>query len=63
MNVTTSTVAGGGNGVQNHNEGDIVVFETADGRKGALLVTTNAKITKYMTADLMYQASPASAGK
>ena len=63
LTVTTSTVAGGGNGVQNLNEGDIVVFETADGRKGALLVKTNAKVSKYMTADLMYQATPASAGK
>ncbi|MBN2664451.1 MAG: hypothetical protein JXR68_12445 [Bacteroidales bacterium] len=63
LTVTTSTVAGGGNGVQNLNEGDIVIFETADGRKGALLVKTNAKISMYMTADLMYQATPASAGK
>ncbi len=62
LTVTTSTVAGGGNGVQNLNEGDIVVFETADGRKGALLVKTNAKVTKNMTADFMYQKTAASAG-
>ncbi len=62
LTVTTSSLTGGGNGVQNLNEGDIVVFETADGRKGALLVKTNAKITKNMTADLMYQKTAASAG-
>jgi len=63
LDITTSTVAGGGNGLQNLNEGDIVVFETADGRKGALLVKTNAKISMYMTADFAYQATAGTAGK
>ncbi len=54
LTVITSTIAGGGNGVQNLNEGDIVIFETEDGRKGALLVKTNVKITRRMTADFKY---------
>lgn len=65
LTVTTSTVSsanGSGNGVQGLNQGDIVVYQTADGRKGALLVKTNAKTTKYMTADLKYQGT-SSAGK
>ena len=63
LQITSETVSGGGNGVQNLNEGDIVVYETADGRKGALKVNTNTKVTKYMTADLKYQKTPASSGK
>ena len=63
LTITSETVAGGGNGVQNLTEGDIVVFETADGRKGALKVNTNAKVSKNMTADLAYQATPGTAGK
>jgi len=62
MTITTETLTGGGNGVQGLNEGDVVVFETQDGRKGALLVKTNAKVTKNMTADFKYQAT-SSAGK
>jgi hypothetical protein len=63
LQITSETVDGGGNGVQNLGQDDIIVYETADGRKGALLVKTNAKVTKYMTADLKYQKTPASSGK
>ena len=63
LTITTETVEGGGNGVQNLSEGDIVVFETADGRKGALKVKTNAKVSMNMTADLTYQVTPGTAGK
>jgi len=55
LSITSETLEGGGNGVQNLNEGDIVIFETSDGRKGALKVKTNAKITKNMIADFKYQ--------
>lgn len=63
LTVTTETVQGGGNGVQDLNEGDVIVFETQDGRKGALEVITNAKVTKNMTANLKYQATSSSAAK
>lgn len=65
LTITSATVSsanGVGNGVQNLTQGDIVVYETTDGRKGALKVITNAKVTKNMTADLLYQGT-AAAGK
>lgn len=58
LTVTTET-ANGGNGVNNLSAGDIIIYETQDGRKGALKVGANAKITKSMTADLKYQAPTA----
>ncbi len=63
LQITSETVQGGGNGVQGLSEGDILIYETADGRKGAIKITSNAKITKYMTADFVYQKTPASSGK
>ncbi len=51
----------GGNGLTNLNVGDVVVFETQDGRKGALKVGSNAKVEKSMTAELIYQAEGTSA--
>ncbi|MBN2892677.1 MAG: hypothetical protein JXL97_12485 [Bacteroidales bacterium] len=56
LSITSETVTGGGNGVQYLTAGDIIVYETEDGRKGALLVNTNSKIEKHMNADLMFQA-------
>ena len=60
---TTQNAGDDGNGVQNLSQGDIVVYETEDGRKGALLVKTNAKATKNMTVDLKYQATSSGSTK
>jgi hypothetical protein len=55
LNITSEWAQVGGIGVQELEVGDIIVFETADGRKGALLVKINAKIDMSMTVDLKYQ--------
>ena len=58
--ITTATVTGGGNGVQGVNTGDILVYKTADGQKGAFLVTSNSKITKNMAGEAKYQGEGSS---
>ena len=60
LEITTSTVTGGGNGVQSVNTGDILVFNTADGQKGAFLVTSNSKVTKNMAGEAKYQSEGSS---
>ena len=55
--IYSSTITGGGNGVQGVNTGNILAFETEDGRKGVFLVTSNNKVTKLMSAEVKYQAS------
>lgn len=62
LEITPESITGGGIGVQKLAEGDIIVFETEDGRKGALLVKTNAKASKYLIADLKYQTVAGSTG-
>ena len=54
--ITTETVIGDGNGVQGLESGDIIIFETADGRKGAFLVTSNNKVSKIMGCEAKWQA-------
>ena len=61
LTITSSTVSGGGNGVQNLTVGDVLVFQTADGRKGALKITSNAKVIKHMTVDIKYQQTASAA--
>ncbi len=51
MTVTTATVSGGGNGLQNLANGAVIAFETADGYKGLMKVNSSAKVTKTMSAD------------
>lgn len=63
LEITPESITGGGIGVQKLAEGDIIVFETEDGRKGALLVKTNAKASKYLIADLKYQTVAGTASK
>ncbi len=55
LNITSQTVTSGGNGVENLQEGDIVIFETEEGKKGTLKVRTLVKDTKYFAADFKYQ--------
>ena len=59
LNITSDVVEGGGNGVQELETGDILVFETEDGRKGALKITNTAKISMFLTADIKYQKQSA----
>jgi len=56
ININTSTVIGGGNGVQGVEQGDIILFEMEDGRKGAIKVLyTDYKITTNMQIAVKYQ--------
>ncbi len=56
MEILTQTLQGGdGNGVQNLTEGDILVFQTNDGRKGVMKVNVVTKVEKYLSVDLKYQ--------
>jgi len=56
MEIVTHTLQGGdGNGVQNLNEGDILVFETNDGRKGVMKINVVTKLEKYLSVDVKYQ--------
>lgn len=59
LTVTEAEITGGGFGVQGVEEGEIIVFETAAGTKGAIKVGTNAKVTKNMTADVKVQTASA----
>ncbi|MBN2892679.1 MAG: hypothetical protein JXL97_12495 [Bacteroidales bacterium] len=55
--ISTETVTEGGNGVSGLTEGDILVFETEDGRKGAVKISTLIKDTKYIAVDFIYQGT------
>ncbi|MBN2892678.1 MAG: hypothetical protein JXL97_12490 [Bacteroidales bacterium] len=55
LSIISDTLYNGDIGVLDLIEGDIIVFETTDGRKGALLVNTNSKAEKLMNSDLKFQ--------
>lgn len=60
MTVTSSTVTGGGNGIQNMLTGDMFAYETASGLKGVGTITFS-KVTK--TASFTVVQQTAGAGK
>ncbi len=60
LTIVTSTVTNGGNGVHAVNTRDILVFNTADGQKGAFLVTSTSKVTKNMAGEVKYQGEGSS---
>jgi len=53
--ISSGTLTGGGNGVQNLSSGDMVAFETQSGQKGVLKIISNAKITKSLNYEVKYQ--------
>lgn len=65
LTVTTGTVTGGGNGVNNLEVNDILAFETAEGLKGVLKVTKAAtnKTKNTMTFNVKVQKATGAATK
>jgi len=61
MTVTSSTITGGGNGVQGLATGDLIAFQTADGLKGVIKIGTLAKVTKTLSVDITVQVEEVAA--
>jgi len=61
LEVNSSTIADSGNGVQNLQDGDIIIFETEDGRRGILKVMLDSKVTQTMGFEIKYQSTVGSA--
>lgn len=56
LDVTSSTVDGGGNGVQNLINGDVLKFETADGKKGLARINIS-RVTYSLSLDVKVQSA------